>query len=55
MTGGGTDGIPFFSTGAAALPISWPGRYSQSPVEVADLRDIESLVDLIVAPASAEP
>jgi len=31
------------------LPLSWPGRYSHSPVEVADLRDVEALVRLIVA------
>jgi putative aminopeptidase FrvX len=55
VTAGGTDGIPFMSNGAAVLPISWPGRYSHSPVEVADLRDVESLVDLIVALATAEP
>ena len=36
------------------LPFSWPGRYSHSPVEVADLRDLESLVRLIVA-AATEP
>jgi len=29
--------------------VSWPGRYSHSPVEVADLRDIEALVRLIAA------
>jgi putative aminopeptidase FrvX len=55
VTAGGTDGVPFQSSGAAVLPISWPGRYSHSPVEVADLRDVEALVDLIVALATAEP
>jgi putative aminopeptidase FrvX len=33
------------------LPFSWPGRYSHSPIEVADLRDLESLVRLILAVA----
>jgi putative aminopeptidase FrvX len=51
---GATDGIPFLDGGAAMLPFSWPGRYSHSPIEVADLRDVEALVKLIVATA-AEP
>ena len=37
------------------LPFSWPGRYSHSPVEVADLRDLEALVRLIVAVALTPP
>jgi putative aminopeptidase FrvX len=53
LTGGATDGIPFISLGADVLPISWPGRYSHSPVEVADFRDIENLVSLILALAAA--
>jgi putative aminopeptidase FrvX len=52
FTGGATDGMPFLVNGAAVLPFSWPGRYSHSPVEVADLRDLESLVRLIVATAA---
>ncbi len=51
FTGGATDGMAFLADGPAMLPFSWPGRYSHSPVEVADLRDLESLVDLIVAAA----
>lgn len=53
FTGGATDGMPFLANGPAMLPFSWPGRYSHSPVEVADLRDLESLVKLIVATAQA--
>jgi putative aminopeptidase FrvX len=52
FTGGATDGMPFLPDGPAMLPFSWPGRYSHSPVEVADLRDVESLVRLIVAVAT---
>ncbi|MBW8876898.1 MAG: M20/M25/M40 family metallo-hydrolase [Acidobacteria bacterium] len=52
FTGGATDGMAFLADGPAMLPFSWPGRYSHSPVEVADLRDLESLVDLIVAAAT---
>ena len=52
FTGGATDGMPFLASGAAMLPFSWPGRYSHSPVEVADLRDLESLVRLIITVAT---
>ena len=52
FTGGATDGMAFLPDGVAMLPFSWPGRYSHSPVEVADLRDLESLVRLIVAVAT---
>jgi putative aminopeptidase FrvX len=52
FTGGATDGMPFLPDGPAMLPFSWPGRYSHSPIEVADLRDLESLVNLIVATAT---
>jgi putative aminopeptidase FrvX len=34
------------------LPFSWPGRYSHSPIEVADLRDVESLVRLVLVAAT---
>jgi putative aminopeptidase len=52
FTGGATDGMAFLADGPAMLSFSWPGRYSHSPVEVADLRDLEALVDLIVAAAT---
>ncbi|MEW6210817.1 MAG: M20/M25/M40 family metallo-hydrolase [Acidobacteriota bacterium] len=48
-TGGGTDGSAFTRFGSINLPISWPGRYSHSPVEVMDRRDMESLIQLILA------
>ena len=47
MTSGGTDGQPFLSYGIPSVPISWPGRYSHSPIEIMDLRDMNSLVKLI--------
>ncbi len=49
MTSGGTDATPFTQVGALPIPISWPGRYSHSPVEVLDLRDVSALTRLIVA------
>ena len=54
QTGGSTDGVPFVADGIAVLPISWPGRYSHSPIEVADFRDLESLIELVVALATAD-
>ncbi len=49
VTSGGTDASAFSAGGAIDVGLSWPGRYSHSPVEVMDRRDLESLVDLIVA------
>jgi putative aminopeptidase FrvX len=51
-TSGGNDGSQFSRYGSTVVPLSWPGRYSHSPVEVMDLRDLENLVGLIVALAS---
>lgn len=55
MTGGSSDGLAFTGisdSGPEMLPFSWPGRHSHSPVEVADLRDVESLVRLVIAAAT---
>jgi putative aminopeptidase FrvX len=49
MTAGGTDGQPFLKYDIPSVPLSWPGRYSHSPVEVMDFRDMNSLVMLIKA------
>ena len=49
MTVGGTDGMEFMNYGIPSVPLSWPGRYSHSPVEVLDLRDMDSLVRLLGA------
>jgi len=46
-TNGGTDGSELVPYGAIHVSLSWPGRYSHSPVEVLDLRDLESLARLI--------
>jgi putative aminopeptidase FrvX len=48
-TSGGNDGSRLAKFGAPNIPLSWPGRYSHSPVEVVDLRDLTSLVRLIAA------
>jgi putative aminopeptidase FrvX len=48
-TNGGTDGSDFVRYGVLHVSLSWPGRYSHSPVEVLDLRDLQSLEKLIYA------
>ena len=51
LTQGGTDGSTFTFWGAPNQGLSWPGRYSHSPGEVLDLRDLEMLTRLVVAVA----
>jgi putative aminopeptidase FrvX len=53
LTQGGTDGTQFTFYGAPNQGLSWPGRYSHSPGEVLDLRDLADLGKLIAAVASA--
>jgi putative aminopeptidase FrvX len=53
--GGGTDAGSFVPLGAATAGLSWPGRYSHSPVEVVDARDVEALVRMVVAVAESFP
>lgn len=48
-TGGGNDGSAFVPFGTPDVAIGWPLRYSHSPVEVADLRDVIALADLVQA------
>ena len=52
-THGSTDGSAVGAYGAPNLGISWPGRYSHTPGEVLDLRDVEALTRLIAALAIA--
>ena len=51
LTQGGTDGTQFTFWGAPNQGLSWPGRYSHSPGEVLDLRDLVRLAELIEAVA----
>ena len=51
-TNGGTDGSDFVRYGVLHVGLSWPGRYSHSPVEVLDLRDLQALERLIYAIAT---
>lgn len=52
-TNGGTDGSDFIRYGALHVGLSWPGRYSHSPVEVLDLADLRALERLVHAIATA--
>jgi putative aminopeptidase FrvX len=46
-TNGGNDGSVFGDYGVPDVPIGWPLRYSHSPAETIDLRDVVSLADMI--------
>ncbi len=48
-TQGSTDGSAIGLFGAPNIGISWPGRYSHTPGEVLDLRDLDALSKLIKA------
>jgi len=52
-TNGGNDGSVFTPYGAVDVAIGWPLRYSHSPAEVIDLRDLVGLADLIQAAAES--
>jgi putative aminopeptidase FrvX len=51
-THGSTDGTAITLYGGTFAGLSWPGRYSHSPAEVLDLRDVQALSRLIVALAT---
>jgi len=50
-TNGGNDGSMFVPYGVVDVPMGWPLRYSHSPAEVVDLKDLVSLADLVRAVA----
>jgi putative aminopeptidase FrvX len=52
-THGSTDATSFARWGAVGAGLSWPGRYSHSPAEVLDLRDLSALARLILAAVGA--
>ncbi|HVT41074.1 MAG TPA: M20/M25/M40 family metallo-hydrolase [Gemmatimonadaceae bacterium] len=52
-THGSTDGSAIGAFGPPNLGLSWPGRYSHTPGEVLDLRDLDALARLIAALAAA--
>jgi putative aminopeptidase FrvX len=52
-TQGSTDGSAIGAFGAPNIGLSWPGRYSHTPGEVLDLRDLDALSKLVKALAVA--
>jgi putative aminopeptidase FrvX len=48
-TNGGNDGSTFAPWGVPDVAIGWPLRYSHSPVEVIDLKDVDQLGLLVQA------
>jgi putative aminopeptidase FrvX len=53
VTNGGNDGSELARLGAANVGVAWPLRYSHSPAEVIDLRDLRSLTRIVAALAKA--
>jgi putative aminopeptidase FrvX len=53
VTSGGNDGSTFVPYGAVDVALGWPLRYSHSPAEVIDTRDVDSLARIIAAVAKS--
>jgi putative aminopeptidase FrvX len=49
VTGGGNDGAVFLRYGSTNVPLGWPLRYSHSPGEVIDTRDLQGLARIVAA------
>jgi putative aminopeptidase len=47
VTGGGNDGSAYLQYGTTDVPLGWPLRYSHSPGEVVDTRDLDGLAKII--------
>lgn len=47
VTGGGNDGSAFLRYGSIDVALGWPLRYSHSPGEVIDLRDLDALSRIV--------
>jgi putative aminopeptidase len=47
VTGGGNDGAVFLRYGTVDIPLGWPLRYSHSPGEVIDTRDVDALGKIV--------
>ena len=48
-TGGGNDGSAFTRYGSIDIALGWPLRYSHSPGEIIDLRDLDGLARIVAA------
>jgi putative aminopeptidase len=51
VTGGGNDGSAFTRYGSIDVAMGWPLRYSHSPAEVIDTRDVDALARIVAAVA----
>jgi putative aminopeptidase FrvX len=51
VTGGGNDGAAFLRYGSTDVAVGWPLRYSHSPGEVVDTRDVDALARIVAAVA----
>ena len=51
VTGGGNDGAAFLRYGSTDVALGWPLRYSHSPGEVVDIRDVDALARIVAAVA----
>jgi putative aminopeptidase len=49
VTGGGNDGSVFLRYGSVDIPLGWPLRYSHSPAEVIDTKDLDALARIVEA------
>ena len=47
VTGGGNDGSAFVRYGSVDIALGWPLRYSHSPAEVIDTRDVDALARIV--------
>ena len=47
ITGGGNDGSAFVPFGTIDVALGWPLRYSHSPAELIDTRDVDSLARVV--------
>lgn len=47
VTGGGNDGAAFVRYGSLDIALGWPLRYSHSPAEVIDTRDVDALARIV--------
>jgi putative aminopeptidase FrvX len=53
VTGGGNDGSAFVRYGSVDIALGWALRYSHSPAEVIDTRDVDSLARIITVIAKS--
>jgi putative aminopeptidase FrvX len=49
VTGGGNDGAAFLLYGSTDVALGWPLRYSHSPGEVIDVRDLSALAKIVAS------